>query len=72
MLFKSFIIISAFALLGLFSIFLFFRYFGGKKMQLRGVSRFFPMTVFILSLVMPSLFTYLLELNQASSVDMVW
>lgn len=39
MLFKSFIIVSAFALLGLFLIFLFFSYFGGKKLQLSGISR---------------------------------
>lgn len=39
MLFTSFIITSAFALLGLFLIFLFFSYFGEKKLQLSGISR---------------------------------
>lgn len=83
MFFTSFIITSAFALLGLFLIFLFFSYFGEKKLQLSGISRCLAcrqkMCLIVLSqdciylkLSYAIMFTFLLKLKQTSQVDMVW
>lgn len=70
MLFTSFIIINAFALLGLFPIFLFFSYFGEKKLQLSGISRCLAWRQKMCLIVLPQDCIYL-ELSCAISVHIL-